>query len=59
MQQSAQQPEGVRPTEEPPADEHIDLEALIVAVERLLQRDLAVERERLGFSGRRFSRFEW
>lgn len=53
------QPEGARPAQEPPADTHtIDLDELTAAVERLLLRELVVERERLGLhSGLRQRRF--
>lgn len=57
MQQQREQPDGARPTGEPPAaEESVDLEALVAAVERLLRRDLEVARERLGLGARRFPR---
>ncbi len=48
MDEQEQQPEGVRPAKEPPAGQNaIDIDALTAAVERLLRRDIEIERERL------------
>ncbi len=53
MDQQQQQPAGARPAEEPPAGQAgVNIEALTAAVERLLRRDLEIERERLGSTRR-------
>ena len=39
--------QGSQRPEDEPADDEIDMDALTAAVERLLRRDLAIERERL------------
>lgn len=44
---ASQQLQGEHDSSEPSGDDEIDMTALVAAVERLLRRDLELERERL------------